>query len=103
MRRRCAAAAVEGRAELLLLAVDTDAGTLELAQELALPGLAAPTAAAFAGGGRLWVAGGVAAEGAAAGALTVRVAVRGGDGVRARPGPSGCAAAGAARMSRAAL
>ncbi len=99
MRRRCAAAAVEGRAELLLLAVDTDAGTLELAQELALPGLAAPTAAAFDGGGRLWVA----AEGAAAGALTVRVAVRGGDGVRARPGPSGCAAAGAARMSRAAL
>jgi len=47
MRRRCAAAAVEGRAELLLLAVDTDAGTLELAQELALPGLAAPTAAAL--------------------------------------------------------
>ena len=43
------------------------AGTLALAQELALPGLARPTAAAFGRDGRLWVVGGVAAEGAGTG------------------------------------
>ncbi len=82
MPRLVAAAAVEGRAELLLLAVDAEAGTLALAQELALPGLARPTAAAFGRDGRLWVVGGVAAEGAGTGALHLRVAAPDGHGVR---------------------
>lgn len=82
MPRLFAAAAVEGRAELLLLAVDGGAGTLTLAQELALPGLARPTAAAFGRDGRLWVVGGVAAEGAGTGALRLRMAAPDGRGVR---------------------
>ena len=84
--RRCtAAAAVEGLRELLLLAVDGAAGSLAVTQELALPGLAAPTAVAFDRGGRLWVAGGVVGEGVCCATLKLRVAVRGSHGVRCHP------------------
>ena len=80
--RRTAAAAIEGRRELLLLAVDGAAGSLAVSQELALPGVAGSTAVAFDANGRLWVAGGVAAEGVRCGALKLRVAVRDSRGVR---------------------
>lgn len=85
--RRCTAAAVvEGRPELLLLAVDGAAGSLAVSQELALPGLTGPTSLAFDCDGRLWVAAGVAAEGVRCGALKLRVAARDSHGVRCHPG-----------------
>lgn len=81
--RRCtAAAAIERRRELLLLTVDSAAGSLAVTQELALPGVAGATAVAFDCDGRLWVAAGVAAEGVRCGALKLRVAVRDSHGVR---------------------
>ena len=73
---------MEGRRELLLLAVDGAAGSLAVSQELALPGVAGPTAVAFDRDGRLWVAAGVAAEGVRCGALKLRVAARDSHGVR---------------------
>ncbi|KAK9822393.1 hypothetical protein WJX81_008598 [Elliptochloris bilobata] len=98
---RTAAIAVEGQPELLVLDVDGAAGTLTLTQELELPGLTRPTAAAFDRDGRLWVVGGVAAEGARAGVLQLRVAVRGSHGGFFAEGAGGLAAAAQAAVEAA--